>query len=400
MVCRRPATLASLCATALAIGQWSASAAGSPPALRFGLAFWEAMPGPMRVPVFDAMAIESGDRLIVLGGFTRELTATRAIQVRHPIDGWLPVGSALLEPRADASLVPLERNRVLVLGGYSGTWGKDATVRDDGETLDPSVAGSGRAIEPFGEPFDGHSATRLPDGRVAVACGCTLRIFDPHGETWSDPIELAHERHHHAAILAGSTLVLAGGDDEGTIESIDLDDPRPACVAWESDLGATLSRVGGAAIDGRMVLLAGGLEATENVTLGCTYLVDVAKRTVRPGPALPLDRGGCDLVVVPHPRGMLILDGEWRLDTVRGNANASLLMTQLDGTPEIWRLPGLSASLDLAHRMIVRKSDGSVEAIGGYRYRSPDSALPGEEVGVIVDGTGQRLVVDAAGTAD
>lgn len=379
----------------------SRPASGPPP---FGLAFWEAMPGPMRMPVFDAMAIELRDQLVVLGGFTHELNATRAIQIRHPIDGWLPIGSALLEPRARASLVPLERGRVLVLGGYSGTWGKDATVRDDGETLDPLVAGSARAIEPFGEPLDGHSATPLGNGRIAVACGCSMRIFDPTTESWSEPVELARERRGHAATLVGGTLVLAGGDDEGSIESIDLDAAVLTSVAWEPTLGARLSRVAGLALDGRRALLAGGIEPGEDVTLGCTFVLDVAKRLVRTGPRLPLDRGACDLTLVRHQRGVLVLDGEWRLAGARGNANAAFLITDLTTTteraPTVWRLPGLSPSLDLARRMMVRKDDGSVEAIGGYRYRAPTEALPGEAAGVIVDGSAQRLVVDAVGTAD
>lgn len=401
---RAPRARTSACALALGLalvlGLDASSAPAAPPAPRFGLAFWEAMPGPMRLPVFDAMAYESREQLVVLGGFTKELSATRAIQIRHPIDGWLPIGSALLEPRARASLVPLAHSRILVLGGYSGTWGKDAVARDDGETLDPLVAGSAREIEPFGERLEGHSATPLPDGRVAVACGCSLRLFDPKSESWSDPIELSRERHHHAAVLTGSTLLLAGGDEEGTVESIDLSADVPTSVAWEGALGARISHMAGLAIDGRRALLAGGLETTENVTLGCTFFLDAAKRLITTGPALPLERGACDLTLVSHRRGALILDGEWHVDVLRGNANAALLLTHLDERPEVWRLPGLSPTLDLAHRMLIRKADGSVEAVGGYRFRAPDAAPPDEAVGVIVDGSAQRLVVDAQGTAD
>jgi hypothetical protein len=393
---------------ALALSICAPLAGASPPC--FGLAFWEAMPGPMRVPVFDAVAVESRDQLVVLGGFTDRMEATRAIQIRHPIDGWLPVGSALIEPRARATLIPLERNRVLILGGYSGVWSQDARALDDGETLDPLVAGSARLIESFGAPLDGHSATPLPDGRIAVACGCDLRLFDPRTESWSDPIELLRERRHHAALVVGRTLVLAGGVGEASVESIDLDREPLVSVAWDSDLGAAIGYAEGIAVDGRHGLLAGGLASEERVTLGCTYLLDVAKRIVRPGPRLPLERGACDLTLVRHPRGMLILDGEWRAADERGNANAALLLTGLsgvegDGTQiasnaRVWRLPGPDDANALARRMLIVRRDGSVEAVGGYRFVAPERALPGEPAGVVVDGSGQRLVVDALPAAD
>jgi hypothetical protein len=107
---------------------------------------------------------------------------------------------------------------------------------------------------------------------------------------------------------------------------------------------------------------------------------------------------------------MLILDGEWRAADERGNANAALLLTGLsgvegDGTQiasnaRVWRLPGPDDANALARRMLIVRRDGSVEAVGGYRFVAPERALPGEPAGVVVDGSGQRLVVDALPAAD
>lgn len=413
----------------LVAGPTGGAATPPPAAPAFGLAYWEVMPGPMQLPVFDGMAIELGQQLVVLGGFTRELEATRAIQIRSTLDGWRPIGSTMHEARARASLHAVGGGRVLVLGGYSGTWGKNATARDDGETLDPLVAGSGRDIEPFGEPLDGHGATELPGGRIAVSCGCSLRVLDLATERWSAPMELARERHHHASVLVGRTLVLIGGDDLGTIESIDLDDldalpatddavvaeaPAATSLLWERGLadaaGAPLSHVAAIAIDGRMAYAAGGFRTDERTTVDRTWTVDVARRAVVPGRPLPLPSGACDLVLTRHPRGVIVLDGEWWRDGLRGNANAALLVTRLPGAaddssrldwPEVWRLPGLGSSADLAHRMLAITAHGAIEAVGGYRYRSPtEIPLDGEPAGVIVVGTGERLAVDVAGTAD
>lgn len=387
----------------------------SPP--RFGLAYWQPMPGPMRLPVFDGSAIELGQHLVVLGGFTRELEASRAIQIRSPIDGWRPIGSALREPRARAELFRLPSRRVLVLGGYSGTWGRDAIARDDGETLDPLVAGSGRDVEPFGEALEGHAATQLDDGRVIVTCGCTLRVFDPAAEAWSAPIELSRERHHHSMVRTERTITLIGGDDAGTIESFAIDavlDGSATSELWEASFGDAISHTAAIALDGRHLYVAGGYLPDERTTVSTTWTIDVAKRSLRPSVDLPAPRGVCDATLVRHPRGVLILDGEWRSSAQRGNANCSYLLAGLlddrglvrgtgarQSTPELWTLPKFSPTGDLARRMLVRCADGSIEAIGGYRYRSPDLGVEGsEDAGVTVDGTGQRLVVEVQPIAD
>ncbi len=180
---------------------------------------------------------------------------------------------------------------------------------------------------------------------------------------------------------------------------------------WEMTLArpgepdGPITGVAAVAIDGRHAYAAGGFRGDEGTTVPTTWCIDVAKRLVRRTPDLPLPSGACELVLATHPRGVIILDGEWRTRGERGNVNASLLVSRLlaDGvptTPEIWRLPSPGASLDLAHRMLIRSADGTVEVVGGYRYRSPSEDDGTQPVGVIVDGTGQRLVVDALGTAD
>jgi hypothetical protein len=370
------------------------------------------MPGPMQLPVFDGMAVEVGQNIAVLGGFTKELEATRAIQIRSPLDGWRPVGSALREPRARATVVPLPNRRVILLGGYSGTWGKDAAARDDGESLDPLVAGSGRDIEPFGASLEGHAASVLPDGRIAVSAGCALRLLDPTTERWSDPIELASERRHHASVLLGNMLVLIGGDELGTIETVEFrgDQAMPRQQVWESTLPRPLNHVSAIAIDQRRIFLAGGADGRTERTVSDTLLINMATKAIRPGPPLPFASGACDLILAQHPRGVLVLDGEWRAGAERGNVNAAHLVSGLSegrfrhasgDSGEVWRLPSLGPAFDLARRMLVTTADGNVELLGGYRYRPPNAAdSPTGEAGVVVDGSGQRLVVDALGSAD
>ncbi len=356
----------------------------------------------MPLPVFDAVATESRNHLIVMGGCTAEMAATRAVQVRHPIHGWLPIGTSLLEPRAKPSLTPLVTGRVLVLGGWDGRWGEAIRQHADGETLDPLVAGSGRRVEAWPEPLEGHSATPLPDGTVAVVSGCEIRLFDPSTERWSEPQSLERERHGHAAILVGWTLVLAGGDEEGSIESLDLGAWPPQPYLWAARLDGEPREMAGIAVDDTTALLAGGFRQRDQTTSDRTYVVDAIRHVIRPGPDLGLERGACNLTLATHPRGILVLDGEWRSEGRRGNADASLLLRPRAGFGERdrWALPRLGPRLDLARRTLLVRRDGSIEALGGYRFVAPGEAREGVEAGVGVDGSDQRLVVDAAGVAD
>jgi hypothetical protein len=367
----------------------------------FALAAWHAMPGPMPLPVFDAGAAVVRRHLVVFGGCTRELVATRAIQIRHPVHGWLPVGSSLLEPRARASATRLADGRVLVLGGWHGTWNSGPTHHRDGEILDPLLAGSSQRVDAWEDSLEGHSATLLPDGRVAVACGCTLRILDPIVQSWSEPVALERSRRHHAAVVVGETLVLIGGDDESSIEAIDLAAEEPASRLWRTSLPQVVAEGSAVVLGGTAILVAGGVDHKGD-SLDRTHLIDVANEGVRPGPDLGLAHGACRLALVPHPRGVLVLDGEWRRNGARGNADAGTLLRPLAGSRERdrWALPKLGPHLDTARRVLVLGDDGSVELLGGYRFVAPGEDREPGDVGVIVEGSGQRLIVDALGVAD
>lgn len=389
--------LASLVVASIAVAGSPANA-GDP---LFALAAWQAMPGPMPLPVFDGAATIAGRHLVVLGGCTRDLTATQAIQIRHPIHGWMPIGSSLLEPRAKASITPLADGRVLVLGGWNGTWGKDAVHHADGELLDPLVAGTSLRVPAWDEPLEGHSATPLADGRIAVVKGCTARAFDPATNRWSPAIALERSRTLHAAVRVGEHLLLIGGEHEATIESIDFSEADPESVLWPVSLPSALVETSAAPAGRGLAMVAGGV-APDGSTVDRTYLLDVANRSLRPGPGLGLPRGACRLALVPHPRGLLVLDGEWRLEGARGSADAAMILRPLakSGERDRWALPKLGPLLDTARRIVVVAPDGSVEIMGGYRFVPPSEGREAGDVGVVVEGSGQRLVVDAVGVAD
>lgn len=357
------------------------------------------MPGPLPLPVFDAAAAFVGDRLVVVGGVTQSLEATPAIQIRHPIYGWMPIGSNLLEPRGQPTLTRLPSGRWLALGGWSGTWGKNVTYHNGGETFDPLAAGSSRAIEPWNESLEGHTATPLPDGRVAVVCGCELRVYDEAG-TWSSEVELVRPRHHHAVALVGQMLVIIGGDDEGTVESVLLGDEPLQSELWGERFSVPIADSSAIALDARFALVAGGADRRSDVTLNATWIIDAARRQIRPSLPLGFERGACDVALFAHPRGVIALGGEWRDGVARGAADIAMLMRPFEGEHRRWALPGNPRLAPFSRRVAIRAADGSFEVIGGYRFVAPDAADPNARAGVTVGDGGERLVVDANRVAD
>ncbi len=158
---------------------------------------------PMPLGVFDCAAGRSGEWLVVTGGFTAELEATPAVQVRHSLRGWRPIGTQLAQSRARHTQTTLADGRVLVIGGVKGRLSGDSQQALEplasAEVLHPLMAGS--AVIEMSEALVGHTAHLLPDGRVAVVGGAWVRIFDSEAGGFTEAIRLARPRRHHAAVL-------------------------------------------------------------------------------------------------------------------------------------------------------------------------------------------------------
>src|SRR5438874_879008 len=80
-----------------------------------------------------------------------------------PVKHWGPTGS-MGTPRAFATLTRLLDGRLLVAGGYNGTFLSSAEIYDP-------VSGTWAPTGSMGSPRFHHTATRLLDGMVLVAGG-------------------------------------------------------------------------------------------------------------------------------------------------------------------------------------------------------------------------------------
>ncbi|MGA1707209.1 MAG: hypothetical protein ACO4CI_00745 [Phycisphaerales bacterium] len=368
-------------------------AAKAPPTLLPIASSWRVERGELPLPVIEAAVVVRERHLAVLGGLDASFEATTAIQIHDPRRGWLPIGSQLATPRADAACVELPDGRVLLFGGFTGSIASP-THLEDGERLDPLVAGSSRAILAFGESLEGLTATPLAGDRVLVAAGSVARIYDASLDRWSEPAALDIPRRHHAALaLDESHVLLVGGEiaerpnrrpDRLSATLVFVPEavepstiPAPEAEPFECSgrssppWGLREFAVARHPRDGRW-LIAGGLDPSSGSTVRETWWLDADRAAVFRGPAIPHDLGACRLHIAELDRGLVFLGGEWRLPGARGEVNASWLLLEKASREMQWRsLAPLPASG--SRRMLVDGPHG-LELLGGYAFIDAESA--------------------------
>lgn len=365
--------LAASCLVGVDLADASTAARPTPP----HPASWRSLDGP-RVAVAGAAGVVVDGRAALVGGFTDRLEATAAVQIRDPRHGWMPVGTALLEARAEATPVPLEDGSVLVVGGWSGRLPDQTVPLGTVERCDPWNPQFRRAVpapwpDRAATGLDGHAACRLPDGRVMLVHDRDGVVFDPTDDTWGTRFTLATPRRRATMIAlapaADGTLevLVVGGtrtSREPAIESIRCHpDSTVTTIPWRAEsLPSTVT--GLAAIRfGDEVILAGGL--LDDRSLDRTWRLTPARQSVEPGPPLPIEGGITGASLIRHGRRLVLIGGE-RRDAGRPLpvAHGAVLRSDLG---RVWALPAGPQSAVRA-AVLTTPSAGSIEIVGGYRF--------------------------------
>ncbi len=172
--------------------------------------------------------------------------------------------SSLAVERRGHTATRLPDGRVLIAGGENGSGVLNST-----EIFDPA-AGTFSLGGNLNSPRVDHSATKLADGRVLIAGGRgdtgslnSTEIFDPTtGAFASGPAMSVARAGHSATLFADGTVLIAGGDAAGSAEIFD-----PAAGTF-SAVGANMNTArsmhsAALLLDGR-VLLVGGKDAGGN----------------------------------------------------------------------------------------------------------------------------------------
>ncbi|MDA0294583.1 MAG: hypothetical protein O3A19_03545 [Planctomycetota bacterium] len=330
---------------------------------------------PPRIAVAEAAATMLDGRGILLGGFTADLRATPAVQVRDPRRGWEPVGCSLLVPRASATVVALDDDRLLVIGGWTGRLPTERTWLANSEICEPLRPQNRRVIPvPFiltdPDGLEGHSATRLADGRVLLVHRDEMSIFDPANERWSVPSPLRTMRRHAAvAVVSEHVVIVAGGQVDPTasgIETIDIPPrgsaaPAPKSMAWTTaDLPALRDSTLITIATGRVLLVGGELDGESERR---TWILDSSTQTVTAGPLLPIEGGIADASLRRSGSGILVVGGERRTAGRPSPASGGAIIRL--GRSSIWRLP---AATTVSIRPAILELPMGIEKIGGYRF--------------------------------
>jgi uncharacterized delta-60 repeat protein len=177
-------------------------------------------------------------RVLVIGGGSEERREegpyrSATAELYDPRTGRWTTTDNMTEARFGHTATLLPDGKVLVVGGDPG----DGTIAQSAELYDPSSGrwtATGSMAEARGS---GHTATLLSDGRVLVAGGvgpgsdpiplASAELYDPRSGQWAATGSLnnAHGFSSTATLLSDGRVLVAGGDDRGTLASAELFDP-------------------------------------------------------------------------------------------------------------------------------------------------------------------------------
>ena len=185
---------------------------------------------------------------VLLTGGIYGLSVLSTAQVYEAGTGLRAVG-ALTTTRMLHAAVELADGRILLTGGLPAT-GSDVYATATSEIFNPATGGF-TASGSMASPRTGHTATRLPDGKVLIAGGrnstcwyscpeltwASAELFDPATGTFTPTGRMAQARYGHTATpLPDGRILIAGGTtpdlpDTDVSSSVEIYDPATGTFA-------------------------------------------------------------------------------------------------------------------------------------------------------------------------
>jgi hypothetical protein len=178
-------------------------------------------PGPaLSAPRTGHAAVGTGGRLVLIGGTTDGEHAVPTTDVL--IDGAFAAGPMLREPRIKHAASVLPDRTVLVVGGASTTEGRDLLATTEILDLGAGRSGPGPALSEGQYKLDG-AVVSLPDGRVVIAGGSRVNVYDPATGAMVvlDAPPVPRRSFLSASPLNGTEVLVAGGYDGDVVPTAD-----------------------------------------------------------------------------------------------------------------------------------------------------------------------------------
>ena len=342
-------------------------------------ATWQSAPAP-RVAVAAAGAVVLGESTILVGGFTDRLEATAAVQVRDPRQGWLAIGTSLLEPRAEPVVVPIGEESLLVIGGWTGRLPDAREFLPGAEICEPRNPHRRRVTPPpfaSGTSLEGARATALSDGRVLLVLDRRGVLFDPRSESWSAPFPLRARRRDASLVPLGRSsehrgdlVVAIGGHlaEEPAVETVLIPEAGvPTSRAWTAvGLPRLIDSSAVSAQPGRVVVAGGVIDGRSTSR---TWILDTNAMRIQEGPVLPISGGVARASLVPRGPRLLVLGGEtFEKGRPVPTSHGAVIGPGRD------RTLALPANPTAAVRATVVATPTEITVVGGYRFDS-DAAV-------------------------
>lgn len=159
----------------------------------------------------------AGARVVLVGG----TTSGPALASTDVFDRgtWSP-GPTLERGRIKLAAVALSDQTILVVGGAAGTEGRRKFASTEILDLRSRAAARGPSLHEGEYKLDG-AVDVLPDGRVVIAGGTAIDVFDPRNATMTRLARpsLVKRSFVTATLVAGDTLLVVGGYDDQIVPS-------------------------------------------------------------------------------------------------------------------------------------------------------------------------------------
>jgi len=201
-----------------------------------------------------------------VGQTTTQYASNQAYLYDAPTDSWR--GFAMAHPRTSHTVTALLDGRVLIAGGWDGTFPTNALTSC--EIFDP-VAMQLAPTGDLGAHRMNHTASLLLDGRVLIAGGTdgfdsfdTAELFDPATGQFSPTGSMHHVRSGHQAVTLNDGRVLVTCFN--AVRQAEVYDPNTGTF---STVGSTTDEHGyGSSVtklDSGLVLVLGGYDTVHNI---------------------------------------------------------------------------------------------------------------------------------------
>jgi N-acetylneuraminic acid mutarotase len=225
---------------------------------------WRTM-SSMPAKLHHAAAVSVGERIYVIGGFTKSLLSVwepvASLYIYHPAsDTWVEGPSM---PTARGALAAVEVNGgILAIGGYTNDANSSAV-----EMYDPTVQ-TWRKLPALPTPRD-HLAAAVCNGKVFAIGGRLDRdysrnlpiveVYDPQTDTWTKAAELPTARSGMTAAVIDDVIYVLGGESPaGTFALNEAYQAKTGRWITMSPMPTSRHGLGSAAVGRELFAMGGG----------------------------------------------------------------------------------------------------------------------------------------------